>query len=174
MVEHEPQRLDGSRIDTRLTATPSASAARRLAASRSPLTSRLRKSEIRRATCGAAPATQSRRSPASPSSIQTVPRCSAPVHDAVIDAAQRDHGAMRERRRYGQPAEPRRDPAAMFLGEFARLLQAAARRHGEHDFARDGMDAQRVAPRLPMAAHAHQIDFAIEDDVMAGGSLGRR
>ena len=31
-----------------------------------------------------------------------------------------------------QPVEPRRDPAAVLLGEFARLLQAAARRHGEH------------------------------------------
>src|ERR1019366_916461 len=60
IVEHEPQRLDGSRIDTRLIATPSASAARRLAASRSLLTSRLRKSDTRRAICGSSPATQSR------------------------------------------------------------------------------------------------------------------
>ena len=86
------------------------------------------------------------------------------MHDAVIDAAQRNHRAVREWRRLRQPAEPRRDPAAVLLGEFARLLQAAARRHGEHDFAGGGMDAQRVAARLPVAAHAHQIDLAIEGD----------
>ena len=51
-----------------------------------------------------------------------------------------------------------------FCGEFARLLQAAARRHGEHDFTRHRMDAQRIAPRLPMPAHAHQIDFALESN----------
>src|SRR5665647_2893904 len=52
------------------------------------------------------------------------------MRDAVFDAAQRNHGAVREGRRFGQPAEPRRDPAAVLLREFARLLQAAARRHG--------------------------------------------
>ena len=86
------------------------------------------------------------------------------MHDTVIDAAQRNHGAVGEGRRRRQPVEPRRDPAAMLLGEFARLPQAAARRHGEHDFTRDGMDAQRVAPRLPVAAHTHQIDLTVEHD----------
>src|SRR5674476_1051150 len=59
------------------------------------------------------------------------------MRDAVFDAAQRNRDAVREGRRFGQPAEPRRDPAAVLLREFARLLQAAARRHGEHHFVRD-------------------------------------
>src|SRR5665213_3672001 len=40
----------------------------------------------------------------------------------------------------------------------------AARRHGEHDFAGGGLDAQGVTPRLPVTPHAHQIDLAVEGD----------
>ena len=86
------------------------------------------------------------------------------MHDAVVDAAQRQHRAMGKGRSVGQPLQPRRDPGAVFLRECTRLLQTAARRHGEHHLARDGMDAQRVAARLPVAAQAHQKDLAVEID----------
>src|SRR5262249_14917923 len=68
---------------------------------------------------------------------------------AMLAAAQRQHGTVRKRRRCGEPSEPRRDPRAVFLGEFLRLFHAAARRHGEHDFAVRGMNAKRIAPCLP-------------------------
>jgi hypothetical protein len=88
-----------------------------------------------------------------------------PVLDVVLDAAHRHDGAVREHDCRGQPAEPRRDPAAVLLREGARLLEAAARRDGEHDLARRGLDAQGVTPRLRVAAHAHRIDRAIERDL---------
>ena len=85
--------------------------------------------------------------------------------DAVRDAAQRHDRAVRERRRLRQAMQPRRDPAAVLLRECLRLLQAAARRHGEHDLARRGLDAQRVAARLPVPAQPDEIDRLVEDDL---------
>ena len=118
-----PSGSTGSRIDTRLIATPSASAARRLAASRSRFDLALEKigdpaRDMRRVAGDAEQALA--RSPALDPDRAALP---APVHDAVIDAAQRDHGAVRERRRLRQPAEPRRDPAAVLLREFRACLR---------------------------------------------------
>jgi hypothetical protein len=57
------------------------------------------------------------------------------------------------------------DPPAMLLGESLRLLQAAAWRHGEHHLAGRDLDAQGVAPRLPMTANPHQIDRRLMYDL---------
>ena len=81
-------------------ATPSCSAARRLAASRSRLASRRRKSPTRRSTCGASPATQSSARRPSPVSVQTVPRMPGRCTMRCGDAAQRND---RCRRRTARP-----------------------------------------------------------------------
>ena len=90
------------------------------------------------------------------------------------DAAQRQFRSVRERRGLRQSAEARGDPAAVLLGEFARLAQAAARRHREHRFARHRDDAQRIAARLAMTAHANEITPHFETTSIACGSVGRR
>src|SRR5262249_58889803 len=64
-----------------------------------------------------------------------------------------------------QALGPRRDPAAVLLGELLRLLEAAARRHGENHLARGGVDAQRIASGLAMAAQAHEVNRFVEDDL---------
>ena len=87
------------------------------------------------------------------------------MHDAVLDAAQRQHRAVGERSRLRQTAQPRRDPAAVLLRELLGLADAAAGRHGEDDLAGRSMNAERVAARLTMAADAHRIDRLIEDDL---------
>ena len=111
------------------------------------------------------PATHSSRSPSPSVPVQTVPRtprrctmrCGTPRNGTTTPSA--NGAALR------QPPEPRRDPAAVLLRELARLLQRAARRNGEHHFARRRLDAQRIAARLPVPAHAHEIDRAVEDDL---------
>ncbi len=86
------------------------------------------------------------------------------MFDPVIEPAQRQHGAVDEGHRLRQALEPRRDPGAVLLGEFAGLLQAAARRQGQHHFAGGGMDAQRVTARLAIAAQLHEVNLAAELD----------
>src|SRR5262249_5612176 len=76
----------------------------------------------------------------------------AAIDDAMRLAAQRPLDAVRERRRCRQALEPRRNPAAVLLRELFRLLEAAARRHGENHVAGGGVDAQRIASRLAMTA----------------------
>src|SRR5262249_36788327 len=88
-----------------------------------------------------------------------------PMHDAMANAAQRQLRAMREGRGFRKPLETRRDPAAVLLGEVARLFQAAARRHGQDHLARRRLNAERIAARLSVPAHANEIDRLIEDDV---------
>src|SRR5262249_39326414 len=78
----------------------------------------------------------------------------AAIDDAMGFTAQRYLDPMRERRRLRQALEPRRDPAAVLLRELFRLLEAAARRHGENHLARGGVDAQRIASGLAMTAQA--------------------
>ncbi len=85
--------------------------------------------------------------------------------DSVIDAAQRNDRAMREGRSLRQAFQARGDPGRMLVRELARLLEAAARRHREHDFAAGGVDTQGVAARLPMTAHAHHEDVVLEKDL---------
>ena len=75
-----------------------------------------------------------------------------PMRDAMHHAAQRHTDAVRERDGLRQALQPRRDPGAVALRERLRLAQRAARRHGEHDRAVCGLDAQRVAPRLRVTA----------------------
>jgi hypothetical protein len=74
-------------------------------------------------------------------------------------------GAVRERRGFRQPLEAGGDPAAVLLREVLGFLDAAARRHGENHLARGGVDAQRVAARLPVPPDAHQIDRPVEHDL---------
>jgi len=71
---------------------------------------------------------------------------------------------MTEGRRLRQALQPRRDPGAVLLREFGGLLDAAARRHRNHDFAGGGMNAQRVAARARVTAQTHLIDLAPEHD----------
>jgi hypothetical protein len=67
-----------------------------------------------------------------------------------------------ERNGLRQALEPCCDPAAVAFREGARLLHAAAQRHGEHHRAVGGVHTQRIAPRLPMPAQLHRIDRAVE------------
>ncbi len=46
-----------------------------------------------------------------------------PMHDAMIDAAQRHDCARLERNRFRQTREPRADPCGVTLGEFARRFE---------------------------------------------------
>src|SRR5271154_1044037 len=74
------------------------------------------------------------------------------------DEARYEGGGLR------QPSKPRRDPAAVLVGEFARLLERAARRDRQDDFARRRLDAQRVAARPAKPAEQYEIDGVIEGD----------
>jgi len=127
VVEHEPQRLDWSRTEIRLIATPNCSAARRLETSRSRNASRRRKSLTRRSMCGASPATHKQRLAVG---ACFRPHCAAqagPVHDAVF-ARHATAAAYRRRR------EP---PAAG---------GAAAPRSSRHSSVRNSL-ASRTLPR---------------------------
>jgi hypothetical protein len=84
-------------------------------------------------------------------------------------AAQRHLHPVRERGRLRQTLEPRRDPAAVLLGEFLCFPHAAARRHGENHLARGRVDTQRVAAGLAMAAQPHEIDRLVENDLYDRG-----
>src|SRR5262249_11828626 len=53
----------------------------------------------------------------------------------------------------------------VLLRKLLRLLEAAARRHGENHLARGGVDAQRIASGLAMTAQAHEINRFVEDDL---------
>jgi ribosomal protein S9 len=53
----------------------------------------------------------------------------------------------------------------VLLRELFRLLEAAARRHGENHFAGGGVDAQCIASRLAMTAQAHEINRFVENDL---------
>src|ERR1041385_6814223 len=164
VVEQEPQRLDWSRIETRLSGKPSKAAPLRLGGSRGRFAFALEET---------AHAPGDMRGRAGDAEQAFVARLFDPdratgtgtMLDAVIDAAQRQDNAVRKGRRLRQPVKPRRDPAAMLLGELPRLLETAARRNRQQHLARRGLDAQRVAPRLPMAPYAHQINFALKDDI---------
>ena len=165
MLEHEPQRLDWSRTETRLigdaelggiAAAGGVEIARRLAlevvADAAVDVRRLAgdAEQPLAVLVGLGPHRAAR---------------AAAMHDAVRHAAQRNLGAVRERRGFRQPLQPRRDPAAVLLREFLGFPDAAARRHGEHHLARGGVDAQRVAARLPVPPDAHEIDRPVEDDL---------
>src|SRR6186713_697426 len=84
--------------------------------------------------------------------------------DPMADATQWQECSVRKRHGVRQPPQPCRDPRTVFLRKFSRLLHAAARRHRKHDIAASGVDAQRIAPRLSVAAKAHQIDLSVERD----------
>ena len=131
--------------------TPSACAARRLAASRSRLASRLRKSRTRRAQIRRLTGDAEQRMPAPALGPDRAARALAML-DPVADATQRQERAVRKRHGVRQPPQPRRDPGAVLLRKFSRLPHAAARRHRKHDLAAGGMDAQRIAARLAVAA----------------------
>ena len=79
--------------------------------------------------------------------------------------AQWHDGAVLKGLRLGQAVQPRCDPAAVLLGEFLCFPQTAARRHGQHDLAGRRLDPERVAARLPVAPHPHQIDILVVDDL---------
>ena len=78
------------------------------------------------------------------------------MHDLVVDAAQRQHGAMLERRRLRQPAKARGDPATVTLRKLLGIDDGAARRHGQNRFAVTRMNAQGVAPRASMPSQSHR------------------
>ena len=176
VVEHEPQRLDWSRTEMRLMVTPSllgSAAAGRLRDRAAPRGA----GNPRHGGRHAAPRPQRRAAPRRPrrSPVHTVPRSPGPMHDAMLDAAQRQHRAVGEGRRLRQTAQPRRDPAAVLLRERLGLADAAARRHGEDHFAGRGMNAQRVAARADDAgACAPDRSSRSNTTWMVCGSLGRR
>ncbi len=77
-----------------------------------------------------------------PGSTFTVPRLCGDMHDAMRNAAQRDHGAIGEADIVRQPAQPRCDPGRMLFREGPRRREAAARRHRQDDVALGGADPQ--------------------------------
>ena len=165
MDEQEPQRLDGSRIDTVFTDTPSFSARLRLASSRSRSGFSAQKIanppvDMRRVAGDAKPALAVVRG-----LDPDRPALTLAMHDPVRLAAQRNDAAVLERFCRRQVMQPRRDPAAVLLGEFPGFLQAAARRHRENDLAGRRLNAQRIAARLPVPANPHQIDVLVVDDL---------
>ena len=89
----------------------------------------------------------------------------APVDDPVRLAAQGNGCSMCEGRRFRQPVQPRRDPAAMLLRKLLGFPQISARRHGQHDFPRRGLNAERVTARLAVPAHADEIDRLVKNDL---------
>ena len=85
------------------------------------------------------------------------------MHDGMGTPAQRNSVPC------ANGAAPGRRPsrAAIQPPCFARtraLPKAAARRHGQHGFARRRDDAQRIAARLPMPAQADKINGAVAHD----------
>ncbi len=88
-----------------------------------------------------------------------------PMRDAMRNAAQRQFAARRERRRLRQTAQARGNPGAVPLRERLRLLEAAARRHGQDDLAGRRLDAQRIAACQSVPAQPHQIDRGVERDL---------
>jgi hypothetical protein len=89
----------------------------------------------------------------------------SPVRNAMRHVAQRQRQPVRQRDRLRQPLEPRRDPAAVALRESLRFAHRPAHRHREQHGPRRGLDAQRIAPRLHVAAQLHRIDLAVERDL---------
>ncbi len=87
----------------------------------------------------------------------------APMRNAMGDAAERNHHAVRKWHGLRQPAEPRGDPAAMLLRELARFLQGSARRHREDHLAGGRLNAQSIAARLAMPPQPHKVDRLVED-----------
>src|SRR5262245_30045679 len=83
----------------------------------------------------------------------------------MLDAAQRQNGTVGERRRRRQPAQTGGDPTAMLLRKRLRLAHTAARRHGEDDLPRAGMNAQRVTAGAAVAPHVDQENLLVEDDL---------
>jgi hypothetical protein len=71
---------------------------------------------------------------------------------------------MCEWRRLRQPFQACGNPAAVLLRKVLGFFHAAARRHGEDDLTRGGIDTQRVAPCLSMASDPDEIDRAVESD----------
>ena len=94
------------------------------------------------------------------------------MDDGVIGPAQRHNRAIGKGHRLRQSLQPRRDPGGMLMGEFARLFQAAARRQCQHHFAAGGMNAQRIAARLRVAAKLDEINLAAELDGEDRGLAG--
>src|SRR5262245_12022021 len=60
----------------------------------------------------------------------------------------------------------------MLLSEFLRVLDAAARRHREHDLAACRKNAQRITARLPVPAHTDRMNFPLASDCNGGRLAG--
>ena len=122
-------------------ATPSRSAWRATAASRSSRASRLRKSATRRAICGVSPLTQMI-GPRAPVSVQTTPR--SPGRCTIGG----------RRRAAASPRRARRRPAAAAARAARRSRPHAARRiraPSSASFAPASSAARRASPRAPAA-----------------------
>ena len=108
------------------------------------------------------------------SSIQTEPRM--PAGGARCDAARRATAAKAPARK-APDGGSRCSRAAIqppcFCAKACASRYAAARRHGQHHFARRRLNAQRVAPRLAVTLHANRIGGAVKmngDETRLGGA----
>ena len=119
----------------------------------------------RRSMCGASPATQSSGSPSSPESGQTVPRmpgrctmrCCTPRSGSTVPSAK---GAASGRRCSRAAIQP---PCFCANSLASRTLPRGGMVRMTSRLG--GMDAQRIAARLAVAADAHRIDRLVEDDL---------
>src|SRR5437588_4603218 len=88
-----------------------------------------------------------------------------PVRNPVRLAAQRHYRPVSEGRCLRQATEAGRNPGAMLLGKVARVLERAAGRNREHDFARRRLNTQGVTSRLTVPTDADRKDRAVESDL---------
>src|SRR4029453_11791864 len=98
--------------------------------------------------------------------------CPGSMVDAVFAPPQRQECAMVKRCGAGQPAQPGCDPGTVLLSEFLGVLDAAARRHREHDFAAGYKNAKGETAPLPMAAQADRMNFPVASDCNGGRLAG--
>ena len=164
--EQEPHRLAVSLTVTEACVAPSAAQWRSTAALRSCSACLRRKSVRRRGRCGISPQTPS----VGGSPRLDLHRASAlrDMHDAMRNAAQRDHGALGEPDVVCQPAEPGCDPGRMLLGEGPRRREAAAQWHRQDNVALGRADPQGVAARGLDPAHGDGDDGGAHADLEAG------
>ncbi len=88
-----------------------------------------------------------------------------PMRDAMIDAAQRHHGARLEGDGLRQPRKSRSDPCGVAFGELARRLERGARGNREQHIAGRCSNPEREAARRGDALERDTINLAVVGDV---------
>ena len=88
-----------------------------------------------------------------------------PMHDPVIDAAQRHHGARLEGDGLRQPRKSRSDPCGVAFGKLARRLERGARGNRQQHIAGRRSNPEREATRRGHALERDTINLPVVGDV---------